>query len=357
MGWAQGAVYLLYKCDVLELLFVCVCVCVCVCVWMQAAELAHKLLLKNLLRTYYRITGMRDHWQLQFLAVQFPFLRLYVTAALTNYKNALRQICCRIERREFALDAAISLAGFNLATRRALEGLPAEEPEEGAGVGAFEFGLTGVTVTPLEHRLCNKIRASWGVAVKGAFASLTGSNVWPPVAAPVGCVAAALLFAPDDMTLYTGLKIVRPGVNNSTIHCSPSFHGKRRFDCVILNGEAGFAYNNIQEIEYGQLHCFFSYQGNGLRDLLQWGASHFNVDGGRVGPSYTQFTLLQRYRPCQYGNLRLPMQNYAAKALSGDFETELVAIIHGRAREMPWFHGTPANDMKQKKGAIFGLFK
>jgi hypothetical protein len=201
--------------------------------------------------------------------------------------------------------------------------------------------------------------------VKGSFSLLTGSAVWPPAAAPPALVAAALLFDPNAVTLYRGLKITRPGVCNMTLQCSPSFHHRPRQDAVLLCGEPDFAYDDIQAMEYGLIHCFFSYSGVGLTSLLRWGAAKFDVLGGDddgspsledVLPQYAQFFLMQRYRPSASGNALLRLRHYAAKDLSNDYETENVAVIYTRARPLSWFHGSAANDMKKKKGAIFCEF-
>ena len=45
---------------------------------------------------------------------------------------------------------------------------------------------------------------------------LTVSGAWPPAGASQALLQAALQFDPTAVSLYTGLKIVRPGVSNST---------------------------------------------------------------------------------------------------------------------------------------------
>ena len=70
-------------------------------------------------------------------------------------------------------------------------------------------------------------------------------------------VDAAVRLQPDAVQLYRGIKIMRPGVSNTTLQCSPSFHGAPRQDAVLLNGDAVATYDDIQTIEYGLVHCFF----------------------------------------------------------------------------------------------------
>jgi hypothetical protein len=172
-------------------------------------------------------------------------------------------------------------------------------------------------------------------------------------------VNAALQLKPAAVQLYRGVKIVRPGVSNTTLQCSPSFHGVPRQDAVLLNGGPGATYDDIQTMEYGLVHCFFSYRDPSLVDLLRWGALKFGIDVADDPDyvAYSQFFLMQRYRPSAPGNALLPLSFYAAKTLSDDYETESVGAIHRRARPMPWFHGTADDDMKQKKGAIFCAYR
>ena len=288
---------------------------------------------------------------------------------MTNFKDTLKQICRRIERQEFAIDVALAIGGLNPAIQRALEGLSTRyesDSDDDDDESGQEFEFRGESKHSLDPHLVSKIHSTWELAVRGAFATLTNSDVWPPVGAPAGSVAAALQFDPSAMQCYTGLKIVRPGASNGIIRCTQSFHGKPRHDVVVLNGAPDFAYDDAHTMEYGYVHCFFTYKGAGLASLLKWGAVHFNVvpDGGGGAAAsavtitqFTQFTLLQRYRPSSFGNAKFPLRNYAAKVLSADYETECVAVVHCRARPYPWFHGTMENDMQQKKGAIFCTFK
>lgn len=277
------------------------------------------------------------------------------TAALTNFKNPLKQIARRLERREFALDVAIYLSGLSDATIRALLGQPAADAPRDVIVAA-EFGFTGKSKSRFSalHPLCGKIRSTWDAAVRGVFETLTGSSEWPPAEAPAGMVEAALQFDPAAVQLYKGLKISRPGVSNTTLQCSPDFHGRPRQDVVLLSGGPDATYDDIQTMEYGLVHCFFSYNGAPLISLLRWGAGEFGAAADTTLP--TQFFLMQRYRPNAAANALLPLRNFAAKVLSNDFETESVAVIHKRAQPMPWFHGTHADDRKKKKGAIFPLY-
>lgn len=282
-------------------------------------------------------------------------LRAPPLAALTNFKNAFKQVCRRLERREFALDVAVELAGFSTAARRAILGLPASDLPRPVIRGA-EFGFTGKSKEKFSarHKLYAKIRGSWPAAVRGVFELLTGSDVWPPANAPPGLLAAAVQLNPANVQLYRGLKITRPGVCNTTLQCSPSFHGRERQDAVLLNG----VNDDIQGMEYGLVHCFFSYNDDGLAALLRWGARQFDVEvDDEALTQYAQFFLMQRYRPSTLGNALLRMRYYAPKDLSGDYETESVAVIHSRAKPLSWFHGTAAEDMKMKKGAIFCQFK
>jgi hypothetical protein len=281
-------------------------------------------------------------------------------SALTNFKHALKQICRRLERREFALDVAIHLAGFDDAAQRAILGLPAADVPREVIQGA-EFGFTGKSKWSFtaQHPLHSKVRSTWGAAVQGVFALLTGSNVWPPEGVPPAVSAAALQLRPASVQLYRGLKITRAGVSNVTLQCSPSFHGRPRQDTVLLSGGPDFEYDDVHAMEYGLVHCFFSYSDAGLTDLLRWGADEFEVDvEDDAFAQYSQFFLMQRYRPSALGNQLLPLRYYAAKELSNDYETESVAAIYSRARPFPWFHSADADDdMKKKKGAIFCQFK
>ena len=283
-------------------------------------------------------------------------------AALTNYKNALVQICRRLQRREFALDVAIELSDLNETAKRVLSGLPASDAPRHV-IDCPEFSFTGKSKSHFSahHPHFTKIRDSWQMAVRGVFELFTGSDVWPPVGAPVGLVNAALQLNSAAVQLYRGIKIVRPLVSNTTLQCSPSFHDRPRQDAVLLMGGPEATYDDVHEMEYGLVHCFFSYSDPSFVNLLRWGAQAFNVDVNDDDEDayvmYSQFFLMQRYRPSLAGNALLNMRFYAAKDLSNDFETESVGAIHSRARPMPWFHGTADNDMKKKKGAIFCLFK
>lgn len=194
--------------------------------------------------------------------------------------------------------------------------------------------------------------------MQGVFELLTGSDVWPPVGAPAGMVNAALILDPAAVQLYRGLRLTRPGVCDTTLQCSPSFHGRPRQDAVLLStGPDAADYTDVHSMEYGLVHCFFSYSDAGLRDFLSWGAGKFDVDVDEDSwAQYTQFFLMQRYRPSPAGDALLPLRYYAAKVLSNDYETESVAAIRSRARAFPWFHGTPQDDMKKRKGAIFCQF-
>ena len=137
-------------------------------------------------------------------------------------------------------------------------------------------GLTGKVrvVFSAEHRLFAKTRACWTLAVKDVFAVMSGSDVWPPPAAPQELVAAALQFDPSSVQLYRGLKIMRRELSHITLQCNESFHGHPRFDTVQLNREPGSLYDDVHEFEFGLVHCFFVYNGAGLRNFLTWGASH-----------------------------------------------------------------------------------
>ena len=279
-------------------------------------------------------------------------------AALTNYKHSLEQVCRRLQRREFALDVAIELCGIPDAAKRALLKLPASDAPREVIEGA-EFGFTGASTTAFsaQHPLYSKIRSTWALAVRGVYEAVTGSDVWPPVDAPVGMVAAALQLNTEAVHLYRGLKITRPGVSNTTLQCSPSFHGRPRQDAVLLNMGPEATYDDIRTMEYGLVHCFFTYKDPSLPALLTWGATQFGMDPSAESiDRYAQFLLMQRYRPSALGDAVLPLRYYAAKDLSNDFETELVGAVHSRARAMPWFHGTAAANMTKRKGAIFCQF-
>ena len=265
-------------------------------------------------------------------------------------------------RREFALDVAIELSDMPDAAVRALKGLPVSEAPRHV-VEHAEFSFTGKDkgIFSSHHPLFKKMRDSWEMAVQGVFELLTGSDVWPPAGAPAGMVAAAVQLKPACVQLYRGIKIMRPGVSNTTLQCSPSFHGRPRQDTVLLNSADG-AYDDIQNVEYGLVHCFFSYDDPCLIELLRWGVESFGVDfddpeDGDAFMQYTQFFLMQRYRKSALGNALLPLDTYAAKDLSDDFETDCVGAIHSRACPMPWFHGTADDDMRRKKGAIFCVYK
>jgi hypothetical protein len=163
--------------------------------------------------------------------------------------------------------------------------------------------------------------------------------------------------------MYRGIKVVRSGVSNTTLVCSPSYHGRPRYDTVQLNGDADEDYCDLSTFEYGLVHAFYSYSGDSLLSLLQWGATKFNVGEPeeRLQQSfytpYTQFVLLQRYRPTTpQVRAMLPLQHYRLMVLSDDFETELVGVIRCRARPLAWFHGDGADDMKKRKGAVFCQF-
>ena len=91
--------------------------------WMQAAELAHKLFLKDLLGLCGMCIGCT-------VAVLIHLCDS--GAGLTNYKHFLKQICDRLQRKEFVLDVAVQLGGLKPATIRALEGLPATSDEPDA---------------------------------------------------------------------------------------------------------------------------------------------------------------------------------------------------------------------------------
>lgn len=318
--------------------------------WMESAELAHKLLLKNLIRWCLWGRLLANPMSVSVRPFEPP-------AALTNYKNVLPQVCRRLQRREFALDVALELAGLPAAAKRALLRLPASDAPRDVIVDA-EFGFTGKskTVFSAHHPLCAKMRDSWALAVRGLFEFVTGSDEWPPVGAPDGMVEAALILNPDAVQLYRGLKISRPGVSNTTLQCSPSFYGRPRQDAVVLSGGPDFAYDDVRTMEFGLVHGFFSYSDPSLVDLLRWGAQTFGGDGEDVD-RFAQFFVMQRYRPSPTGDVLLPTRYYAAKDLSNDFETEYVGVIHSRARPMSWFHGTAADDMKKRKGAIFCRFK
>ena len=282
-------------------------------------------------------------------------------AALTNYKNALVQICRRLQRREFALDVAIALSDMpDLAKRVLLKQPLSDVPRE--VINAPEYSLTGEVVANFSegHRLFSKIKNSWSEAVQSVFALLTGSDEWPVEGAPDGYVESALHFNAAGVKLYRGLKVSVPDICNTTLRCTPNFHGRPRQDSVLLFGDDDATYDDVQTMEYGLVHCFFSYRHADLDRLLVWGAQKFAMDyGEETLKKYSQFFLMQRYRPCAVGNAALPLGSlYAAKALSDVYETEPVSVIRNRARAQAWFHGTKAgvDDFKKKKGAIFGVF-
>lgn len=115
--------------------------------------------------------------------------------------------------------------------------------------------------------------------------------------------------------MYTGLKIVRPGISNATLRCKPMFHGRIWYDTAQLIGIS----DDVLHVEYGLVHSFFSYTGDdGLRNLLQWGNQTFHGSNENVPARshYMQFALLQRYRPNNEGKNLLPLMIFAAKALT-----------------------------------------
>ena len=125
-----------------------------------------------------------------------------------------------------------------------------------------------------------------------------------------------------------------------------------------LNG----AFGDVHEIEYGLVHTFFSYTGAGFMNFLTWANLNVHVNGvnpqqAQMLSQYSQFVLMQRYRPSVEGDNLLPLTTYAAKALSNDYEVDLVSVIRCRARPQHWFHGTPDDVLRKKKGAIFCLYK
>ena len=331
---------------------------------MQSAEWAHKEYLKKFLRTYFSLSESLRFLHLNALSSAIKTSYFFLSsqcAALTNFKHFLPQICSRIQRREFAID--VIAGGLRPDTQRAL--LKFDDVQVEDDEAASEFGFTGKveSVFSAQHRLFLKLKNSWDLAVQGVFAVLTGSDVWPPVQVPVGIKSAALLFDPSAVQMYRGLKIVRPGLSNTTLQCSPSFHGRPRYDTVQLNDVPGFAYDDVAEFEYGLVHVFFSYSGDGLLELLKWGAGKFNIgsvaDRGQkiFYAPHTQFFLQQRYRPAPADvDALLPLRYYRIKMLSNDFETESVSVIRCRARPFSWFHGVHGDDMRKRKGAIFCQF-
>ena len=94
--------------------------------------------------------------------------------------------------------------------------------------------------------------------------------------------------------------------------------------------------------------------------MLKWGAERFNVgspdervEGNRLYTQSLQFVFMQRYLPAPPAVSAL--RYYRVKLLSDDFEVNTVSVLC-RARPLAWFHGTHADDMKKKKGAIICQF-
>lgn len=73
-----------------------------------------------------------------------------------------------------------------------------------------------------------------GLAVHYTFQTLCGEDSWSSSAVPGGLIEAALQFDAAAVQLHRGCKIVRPGVSNTTLRCSPSFHGRPRYDSIQL---------------------------------------------------------------------------------------------------------------------------
>ena len=103
-------------------------------------------------------------------------------------------------------------------------------------------------------------------------------------------VDAAVRLQPDAVQLYRGIKIMRPGVSNTTLQCSPSFHGAPRQDAVLLNGDAVATDDDIQTIDM-VLSTAFSYSDPSLINLLRWGVPTFG-DGAEVDDddTYVQYS-------------------------------------------------------------------
>ena len=205
---------------------------------MQSAEWAHKHYLKGLLGKC-RVVCCPGAAFVRRAAPSSPSC----LAALTNFKHflaAVPQIYKRIQFREFAVDVVLEISSLKEGTKRALLGLPASAPvvdADDADSVAGEFGFTSKDTTTLsaQHPLLATLKISWTQAVRSAFVTLTGNEQWPPVGVPPLLLADALPFDPAAAQLYRGLKIVRPGVSNSTLRCSPLFHGRPRYDTAQLN--------------------------------------------------------------------------------------------------------------------------
>jgi hypothetical protein len=283
---------------------------------------------------------------------------LPIFAAMTNYKNALIQICSMLERMEFAIGVALYMARLEPATVRALKGQPEEDGGDAAAAESGEFYLTGAVAGPFteEHPLFARMRAKWASVVQDIYATLSecDEDAWPPVGFSAELANEALSFNPSFVKEFLGLKINRPDVCCTTLQISESFHGRQRQDSVLLNA-ADDAYDDVRSSEFALLHCFFSYSGVAFMDLLKHGAQQGGKPPSAITP-FSQFSMMQRYISTATSVAAFPLRYYTAKMLSKNYELCSISVIRSRARPLPWFCANQDNDMNKMRGAIFCQF-